>query len=213
VVRRRVRAHDRFPQAQPQETNMDKSRIAGALALMAALAVPVALYAEQRASEEALSRAVGQAQLPLERGIAASAGQGTPISAKYEFDDDDDDELQLSVYTMNGDPSQAFSIDFETGDVRARDGAFAEIIVDHATGKIGKIVPIKDGGDLADATRQSKAMALAKRSLEAATASAVSANRGYRAVSAMPAVKDGHPIAEIGLTDGRTRKIVFERLD
>ena len=192
---------------------MSKTRIAVALAVAAVLAGPIVIYAEQGKSEQALSRAVGQAQLPLERGIAASAGQGTPISAKYEFDDDDDDELQLSVYTMKGDPSQGFSVDFETGDVRARDGAFAEVIVDHATGKIGKVVPIQDGEDLASATSQSKAMALAKRSLEAATASAVSANRGYRAVSAMPAVKDGRPVAEIGLTDGRTRKTVFERLD
>jgi hypothetical protein len=92
-------------------------------------------------------------------------------------------------------------------------GAFTEVIVDHATGKIGKIVPIKDGEDLAHARSQSKIMALAKRSLEAATASAVSVNRGYRAVSALPGVKNGHPVAEIGLTDGRTRKTVFERLD
>ena len=192
---------------------MSKSGIAGALALTAIFAVPLVLYAEQSGSEEALARAVGQAQLPLERGIAASAGEGVPISAKYEFDDDDADELQLSVYTIKGDPSDAISVDLETGDIWMKDGAFTEVIVDQATGKIGKIVPIKDGEDLAHARSQSKVMALAKRSLEAATASAVSANRGYRAVSAMPDVQDGRPIVKVALTDGRSRKTVVERLD
>jgi hypothetical protein len=62
---------------------------------------------------------------------------------------------------------------------------FAEVIVDHATGKIGKVVPIKDGEDLVAARNQSKAIALAKRTLETATAQAVKTNQGYRAVSAM----------------------------
>src|SRR5215470_16177619 len=120
---------------------MSKTRIAVALALAAIVAGPIVLYAEQGKGEAALARAVVQATLPLERGIAASAGQGVPISAKFEFDDDDDDELQLSVYTVKGDPSQAYSVDFETGDVRAKEGSFAEVIVDHASGKIVKVVP------------------------------------------------------------------------
>jgi len=190
---------------------MSKTRIAAALAIAAAIAGPVLLYAEQGNDPAALTRAVGQAKLPLEHGIAASAAHGTPISAKYEFEDDDQDELQLSVYTANDGPG--FSTDFETGDVRSADPAFTEVIVDHTSGKIVKAVPIKDGGDLSDATSQNKAMSLAKRSLQDATASAVGANRGYRAVSAMPQVRDGRPIAEIGLTDGRTRKTVVERLD
>ena len=189
---------------------MSKTRIAAALAIAAAIAGPVLLYAEQDSDPAALTRAVGQAKLPLEHGIAASAAHGTPISAKYEFEDDDQDELQLSVYTVEG---GGFSTDFETGDVRSADPAFTEVIVDHTSGKIVKAVPIKDGGDLSDATSQNKAMSLAKRSLQDATASAVGANRGYRAVSAMPQVRDGRPIAEIGLTDGRTRKTVVERLD
>jgi len=37
------------------------------------------------------------ARVPLERGLAASAGHGRPISAKFEMEQG---KLQLSVYTI-----------------------------------------------------------------------------------------------------------------
>jgi len=166
-------------------------------------------FAEQGESDAALARALEQAKLPLERGLAASSREGIPISAKYELEDDDADELQLSVYTMQG----GSSVDFETGDVKVRDATFAEVIVDYTTGKIGKVVPIKDGEDLAAARIQSKAMTQAKRSLEVATAHAVKTHSGYRAVSAIPDLKDGHPVAKVTLVNGGEWKTVYEKLD
>src|SRR5262245_14138946 len=43
-----------------------------------------------------LTRALQGAWLPLEGGLAVSAREGTPLSAKYEIDDG---AFQLSVYT------------------------------------------------------------------------------------------------------------------
>lgn len=189
-----------------------KNAIVVSTAVLAAtfLGMPSASFAEQGGSDAALARALEQAKLPLERGLAASSREGMPISAKYELEDDDADELQLSVYTMRGGSSD---VDFETGDVKAKDPTFAEVIVDYKTGKVVKVVPIKDGEDLAAARIQSKAMAQAKRSLEAATAQAAKAHSGYRAASAMPDLKDGHPVVKVILVNGGEWKTVYETLE
>src|SRR6266436_2637194 len=60
---------------------------------------------------------------------------------------------------------------------------------------------------------QSEAMAKAKRSLEAAASEAAKENTGYRVVSVMPAVKDGHPVADVTLVKGSDWKNVSEKLD
>jgi hypothetical protein len=138
-----------------------------------------------------LAKALKDAKIPLERGLTASAKEGKPISAKYEVEDG---KLQLSVYTMKGD-------------------AFSEVIVDHKTGKIAKAEPITKGDDLAHAKEQSEAMAKAKRSLGAAASEAVKENKGYRVVSVMPAVKEGHPVADVTLVKGSEWKTVSEKLD
>lgn len=72
---------------------------------------------------------------------------------------------------------------------------------------------ITDGGDLAAAQSQRAAMARAKRSLADATSDAVKTNAGYRAVSAMPGLDNGRPVAEVTLARGDDRKVVTERLD
>jgi hypothetical protein len=164
--------------------------IASAVLMATFLGLPSIAFAQDK-SDAALARALGQAKLSLERGLAASSRQGVPISAKYELEDG---ALQLSVYTMKGD-------------------AFAEVIVDHQTGKIGKVVPIKDGEDFAAARSQKETMARAKRSLRAAAAEAVKTNAGFRAVSAMPELKDGHPVAKVVLVNGGEWKTVYEILD
>ncbi len=69
------------------------------------------------------------------------------------------------------------------------------------------------GEDLTAAKAQSDAMAKAKVSLRTATDKAVKANNGYRAVSAFPSIKDGHPVAEITLVKGAEWKTVSEKLD
>ena len=90
---------------------------------------------------------------------------------------------------------------------------FSEVIVDHTTGKVAKTEAITSGDDLTAAKAQSEAMVKAKRSLRTATGQAAKENKGYRPVSVMPAVKDGHPVAEVTLVKGSEFKTVSEKLD
>jgi hypothetical protein len=138
-----------------------------------------------------LAKALGDAKISLQRGLTASTKEGQPISAKYEVEHG---KLQLSVYTMKGDK-------------------FSEVIVDHKTGKVAKAEPITGGDDLTAAKAQSETMTKAKRSLEAAAAEAVKENKGYRVVSVMPALKDGHPVADVTLVKGNEWKTASEKLD
>jgi hypothetical protein len=155
-------------------------------------AVPVA-WAQTDADKERaeLAKAVAGAKVPLERGLAVSAAEGRPISAKYEVEDG---KLQLSVYTMKGDK-------------------FTEVIVDHTTGKVAKKEPITAGEDFSKAKAQREAMAKAKRSLEAAASQARKANTGFRVVSVTAALKEAHPVADITLLKGTEWKTVSEKLD
>jgi hypothetical protein len=138
-----------------------------------------------------LAQALKQTQFSLQQGVTASAKEGKPISAKYEVDDG---KLQLSVYTMKGDK-------------------FSEVIVDHKNGRVAKAEPITKDDDIKHAQAQSEAMAKAKRSLDAAASHAVKENRGFRAVSVMPAMKDDHPVADVMLLKGTEWKTVSEKLD
>src|SRR3989475_5008380 len=95
---------------------------------------------EQEGNQAAVAKAVLGARVPLERGLAASASHGQPISAKFEMDEG---KLQLSVYTM-------------------KDGKFFEVIVDHTTGKVVKADPIAAGEDYTAAQSQSAALAQAR---------------------------------------------------
>jgi hypothetical protein len=168
------------------------------VSIVAALALMVSTGWAQTADDKEraeLAKALKDAKIPLERGLTASAKEGKPISAKYEVEDG---KLQLSVYTMKGDN-------------------FSEVIVDHKTGKIAKTEPITQGDDLAHAREQSEAMAKAKRSLGAAASEAVkevgASVKGYRLVSVVPAVKDGHPVADVTLVNGTEWKTVSKKLD
>ncbi|OLB08255.1 MAG: hypothetical protein DMD98_14445 [Candidatus Rokuibacteriota bacterium] len=150
-------------------------------------------WAQQYTDKEhaELAKALKAAKVSLQSGLQASAREGKPISAKYEVDQD---HLQLSVYTMKGD-------------------MFSEVIVDHTTGKVAKVDPLTSAEDLAAAKAQAEAMAKAKRSLAAAAAEALKANKGYRAVSVVPALKEGHPVAEVTLVKGAEWKTESETLD
>jgi hypothetical protein len=53
----------------------------------------------------------------------------------------------------------------------------------------------------------------AKRSLAAAASEASRENKGYRVVSVMPALKDGHPVADVTLLKGTEWRTVSEKLD
>lgn len=146
----------------------------------------------QSPSEQAqLAKEMSGVQVSLAQGLAASRSEGTPISAKFELEDG---KLQLSVYTDKG-------------------GKFSEVIVDHKSGKIAKAEAITGGDDLSHAKAQSEAMAKAKRSLETAASDAMKQNKDYRVVSVMPALKDGHPVADVTLVKGTDWKTVSEKLD
>jgi hypothetical protein len=171
------------------------NRLSGSLlacAFVSLLAAP-ALRAEapdvKQRSE--LVTALDTARVALDRGFAASAARGKPISGKYEIEDG---KLQLSVYVAKG-------------------GQFYEVIVDHVTGKIGEVKPIHDGADLSAAKSQQEAMSKAKTSLQAAAAKAVRTNGQYRVVSVIPEMNNGHPCAEITMVKGEDWGTVTERLD
>ena len=56
-------------------------------------------------------------------------------------------------------------------------------------------------------------MAKAKTPLQAAIDAALKKNPGFRPVSVSPALKDGHPVADVTLIKGDELKTVSERLD
>ena len=141
---------------------------------------------EQEGNQAAVAKAVLSAQVPLERGLAASASNGQPISAKFEMEEG---KLQLSVYTM-------------------KDAKFFEVIVDHNTGKVVKAEPIAEGEDYTAAQSQKAAMAKAKVSLRAAVEQVLRGNAGFRAVSVTPSLKDGRAVADVALAKGEELKTV-----
>ena len=151
------------------------------------------LRADENADKEhaELAKALSGAKVSLGAGLTASASEGKPISAKFEVEDG---KLQLSVYTV-------------------KDGQFSEVVVDHHSGKVVKSEAITEGEDLAAAKTQSAAMAKAKGSLNDAIARAVAKHNGYRAVSVVPSLKNGHPIAEVELVKGDEWKTATEKLD
>jgi len=156
--------------------------------IMAGLLSAGALWAQKDEQKERadLAKAIEAAKVSLESGLAASQREGTPISGKFEVENG---KLQLSVYT-------------------SKTGKFSEVVVDHITGSITKAEPITESEDLTAAKAQSDAMAKAKLSLQAATLKAVNANKGFRAVSVIPSLKEAHSVAEITLVNGSTFKSV-----
>ena len=141
---------------------------------------------DEEGNPAAAAKAALSARVSLDRGLAASASHGRPISAKFEMDEG---KLQLSVYTMKG-------------------GKFFEVSVDPNSGRVVKTEPIGEGEDYTAAQSQSAAIAKAKVSLRAAVATALRGNAGFRAVSVTPSLKDGRPVAEVALAKGKDVKTV-----
>jgi hypothetical protein len=147
--------------------------------------------AEEEMNPAAMAKALQQASVPLEKATKLNEREGQPISAKYEIEHG---ALQLSIYTKKGD-------------------RFSEVIVDHKTGAVAKDEWITDANDMKAAKDQAAAMAKAKVSLDVATEHAVKANAGYRAVSVMPQLEGGKPVAVVTLMKGEEVKKVSEKLD
>ena len=146
-------------------------------------------YDEKQRAE--LAQSLKGAKVSLEQGIVASAPKGRPISGKFEVEDG---KLQLSVYTAKG-------------------GGFSEVVVDPKSGRVAKVEAIEGGEDLTAAKAQADAMAKAKIPLAGAVDGAVKKSPGFRPVSVTPALKDGHPVADVTLIKGDELKTVSERLD
>ena len=144
---------------------------------------------DEDASQEALIKLLDTAKINLRQVLAASEQQGQPISAEV-----DDGKLQLSVYT-------------------AKEGRFFEVLVNHATGKVLRAEPITEGDDLSAAREQSAAMANAKTSLQAAVDKTIAQSANTRAVSVVPSMKDGHPIASIDVLTYNQVRAIQQPLD
>lgn len=170
---------------------MKKTFATGVFALSLLAVAALAPRAESREDTAALAKALPQASASLAQGLKASEGSGTPISGKFEMEDG---ALQLSIYAAKADK-------------------FSEIIVDHKSGAIKKTEAITDTGDLKEAAEQSVAVAKSKVSLDKAVEAAVTANTGYVAVSVVPELMGGHPVADITLIKGEDVKKVQQKLD
>ena len=160
-----------------------------AASILATASLPA--WAEDDDNPAALAKALSGASVSLDQGLKASEREGKPISGKYEIENG---VLQLSVYTMKG-------------------NQFSEITVDYKTGSIKKAEVITDSDDLKGAKEQSEAMAKARLTLETVVAGAVKANGGYRAVSVMPMLDGGQPVAAVTLMKGAEIKKLTEKLD
>src|SRR6058998_2598234 len=94
---------------------MRKMTIALAFLVAWFFAVPTGWAQNYGDKEHAeLAKGMKDAKISLQRGLAASAKEGKPISAKYEMEEG---KLQLSVYTMKGDNLSALVIDNHLGKV------------------------------------------------------------------------------------------------
>ena len=168
-----------------------KAAILVGAAIVGALLLAGSGRAEEKEGPGVDWKPLNAAKVSLEKGLAAAERQGKPISAKFEIEDG---KLQLSVYT-------------------AKQDKFWEVIVDNTSGKISKTEEIKEGEDLSAAKAQNEAMAKAKKSLRSAVAKAVSGNAGYWAVSVVPSLEGGRPVAKVVLENATGTKAVSEGLD
>ena len=168
---------------------MSRSRLLLLTLAVGLFTIPVSLACAEETNE--LAKALKDTKITLQDGLKASEREGNPISAKFEVEHD---ALQLSVYTSKGND-------------------FMEVVEDPKTGSIAKSEKITEDDDLKEAEEQKAAMTNAKTSLLTATEAALKANAGFRAVSVVPELRDGHPVAEVTLLQGTNAKKVIEKLD
>jgi hypothetical protein len=142
-----------------------------------------------------LANVMSSAKVSLQQGFTTSEREGQPISGKFEVDNG---KLQLSVYT-------------------AKEGNFFEVIVDHVAGGISKFEPITEGEDLAHAKAQKAAMDRSKIKLADAATKAKGQVKGEATdvlvVSAVPELKDDHPVVAVVLLQGKKFSTASEPLD
>ena len=154
----------------------------------------VAVSSSSRADEEFLAtviRELPQAAVSLQQALKTSERKGNPISAEFDVEDG---ELQISVYTSQGEQ-------------------FDEVTIDPKSGSIKGAKPLSDAKEINDAQAQSAALGKSKLPLSEVLNAAADANIGYRAVSIIPMLGDNEAVARITLLKGDDIKQVTEKLD
>jgi hypothetical protein len=127
----------------------------------------------------------------LEDGLKASERLGKPISAKFG--------AQHGVVYL------CISI--------AKNDGFSEVILYPTIRMITEVVEVTDVATLKIAEEQKLVMGRVSMSLLSATANALKAHDGFRAVSVFPILEEGNPIAVVTLLKNGEFKIVTEELN
>jgi len=91
--------------------------------------------------------------------------------------------------------------------------SFSELIIDHNSGAVAGEEVITDADDLKAAKEQAAAMAMTRATLDVPVVKAVQDNPGYRAISVMPKLEGGQPVADVILIKGPDVKKVTEKLN
>jgi hypothetical protein len=167
---------------------------AGALTVIALIVVGLAIGVTVRdddEGDEALLKALSNAKVTLQQGLAASEREGQPISGQFEFGDN---KFELSVYIT-------------------KDDKLSEVLFDLTSGKITKVAPVTNASDITAAYLQKTAMKTAKLPLKHAVDKAASNKTGFQAVSVAPDLKDGHAWASVVLVLGEQSKTVLVPLE
>jgi hypothetical protein len=167
---------------------------ARALAVLALIVVGLAIGVTDRddnEGDEPLLKALSDATVTLQQGLAASEQEGQPISGQFEFGDN---KFQLSVYI-------------------AKDDKFSELLVNLKSGKITKVAPVTNASDITAAHLQKSAMKTAKLPLKHAVDKAASSANGFQAVSVAPDLKDGHAWASVVLVLGEQSRTILVPLE
>ena len=126
----------------------------------------------------------------LEGGLKAAERMGRPISATFVLEDG---ILQLSLWIV-------------------KDDGISEFNLYPAIRAINEVVDITDPDKIKAATAQKLAIDSATISLFAATESAVKANQGFPAISVLPMLSEGRPVAVVTLLGPDGFRVVTEKL-
>jgi hypothetical protein len=162
----------------------------GALVVTVAVLSSAAMPGDLAQDYTALAAALKNAKGTLESGLKAAEQVGRPISAKFVLADG---TLQLSLWI-------------------AKDDRFSEIILYPAIRMITEVATVSDADEARVATAQKLALESATVSFLSATESAVKANNGLRAVSALPMLSEGRPVAVVTLLGPDGFRVVMEKL-
>jgi len=170
---------------------MSRSSVVVLTLVLTFLVAACAAHGTEDRESAKLVEALKGASVSLEAGLLVSERLGVPISAEFEIEDG---SLELTVYIAQG-------------------AVLLDVTVDPKTGMVASVEPIADGKEVRLAKGYREAMLKATVSLRAATEQAVKANPGFRAVSIVPMLKDGHPLAEVVLLRGQEFKEISGALE